>query len=153
MARSLAILALAGAAAAAWPEEDSVVVLDDKNFDQFLKETPLTIVEFYAPWCGHCKELAPKWAEAAKRAKALSTPQELPSECSKCSAPSGSEIAGSCTSYCPRAATRCLVEVCAWCRLCAGCRGQPCVRLEQCDHCLRHICAACNVDPSASPVP
>ena len=74
MARSLAILALAGAAAAAWPEEDNVVVLDDKNFDQFLKETPLTIVEFYAPWCGHCKELAPKWAEAAKRAKALSPP-------------------------------------------------------------------------------
>ena len=74
MARSLALLALAGAAAAAWPEEDNVVVLDDKNFDQFLKETPLTIVEFYAPWCGHCKELAPKWAEAAKRAKALSPP-------------------------------------------------------------------------------
>lgn len=92
-------------------------------------------------------------APPKKRAKALSTPQELPSECSKCSAPSGSEIAGSCTSYCPRAATRCLVEVCAWCRLCAGCRGQPCVRLEQCDHCLRHICASCNVDPSARPVP
>jgi hypothetical protein len=53
-------------------------------------------------------------APPKKRAKALSTPQELPSECSKCSAPSGSEIAGSCASYCPRAATRCLVEVCAW---------------------------------------
>ena len=67
MARSLAILALAGAAAAAWPEEDNVVVLDDKNFDQFLKETPLTIVEFYAPWCGHCKQLAPVFEEVAEK--------------------------------------------------------------------------------------
>jgi hypothetical protein len=50
-------------------------------------------------------------APPKKRARALSTPQEAPSECSKCSAASGSEIAGTCTSYCPRA--RCLVEVCA----------------------------------------
>ena len=52
-------------------------------------------------------------APPKKRARALSTPQEAPSECSKCSAPSGSESASTCTSYCPR--TRCLVEVCAWC--------------------------------------
>ena len=50
-------------------------------------------------------------APPKKRARALSTPQEAPSECSKCSAASGSAIGGACTSYCPR--TRCLVEVCA----------------------------------------
>ncbi|XP_076461623.1 protein disulfide-isomerase A4-like [Babylonia areolata] len=55
-------------------DEDGVWILSRYNFDNFTQNTKTVMVEFYAPWCGHCKEFASKYAAAAKQLKKLDPP-------------------------------------------------------------------------------
>ncbi|KAF3986438.1 hypothetical protein FT663_04886 [Candidozyma haemuli var. vulneris] len=45
----------------------AVVKLVSHNYDDILKDTSKDVfVKYYAPWCGHCKKLAPIWEELAE---------------------------------------------------------------------------------------
>ncbi|MED6218511.1 Protein disulfide isomerase-like 1-4 [Stylosanthes scabra] len=50
-------------------DEKDVVILKDKNFTDVVKNNRYVMVEFYAPWCGHCQALAPEYAAAATELK------------------------------------------------------------------------------------
>ncbi|KAL5530128.1 PDI1 [Sanghuangporus sanghuang] len=63
-----ALLAVAGFASAA-DESSDVIVLTPSNFISVVNKEPLILVEFFAPWCGHCKALAPHYEEAATELK------------------------------------------------------------------------------------
>ena len=73
---SLCLLAITfSSVKSAEPEvEDHVLVLTDENFDEVLQKYPHILVEFYAPWCGHCKKLAPEYSAAAEVLKADNIP-------------------------------------------------------------------------------
>jgi protein disulfide-isomerase A6 len=45
---------------------DAVVELTERNFDRVVDGSKHVLVEFYAPWCGHCQSLAPQYEKLAR---------------------------------------------------------------------------------------
>eukprot|EP00193_Tetraselmis_chui_P006402 CAMPEP_0177766100 /NCGR_PEP_ID=MMETSP0491_2-20121128/8340_1 /TAXON_ID=63592 /ORGANISM="Tetraselmis chuii, Strain PLY429" /LENGTH=508 /DNA_ID=CAMNT_0019282483 /DNA_START=215 /DNA_END=1741 /DNA_ORIENTATION=+ len=74
--RALALLALTAAllhfAAGLYEEGGDVTILSTENFaEEVLNSNAVAMVEFYAPWCGHCQKLAPEYAKVAKSLKGI----------------------------------------------------------------------------------
>jgi thiol-disulfide isomerase/thioredoxin len=74
----LLLLSVIVAAAASLPffittasaaDEQHVVALTAKTFDDAVGKDKAALVEFYAPWCGHCKKLAPEFEKLGEAFK------------------------------------------------------------------------------------
>ncbi|KAK4129116.1 thioredoxin-domain-containing protein [Parathielavia appendiculata] len=69
---SALLAALPGAQAGLYTRKSPVLQVDAKDYDRLIAKSNYTsIVEFYAPWCGHCQNLKPAYEKAAKNLEGL----------------------------------------------------------------------------------
>lgn len=55
-----------------YTKSSPVLQVDAKNYDRLIaKSNHTSVVEFYAPWCGHCQNLKPAYEKAAKNLDGL----------------------------------------------------------------------------------
>ncbi|OAA55186.1 Thioredoxin-like fold protein [Cordyceps fumosorosea ARSEF 2679] len=71
-----ALAVLLATAPTAWAgmytKKSPVLQVDAKSFDRLINRSNYTsIVEFYAPWCGHCQNLKPAYEKAATNLQGL----------------------------------------------------------------------------------
>eukprot|EP00993_Chasmostoma_nieuportense_P000866 NODE_1796_length_1377_cov_80.897600_g1704_i0.p1 GENE.NODE_1796_length_1377_cov_80.897600_g1704_i0~~NODE_1796_length_1377_cov_80.897600_g1704_i0.p1 ORF type:complete len:408 (+),score=100.32 NODE_1796_length_1377_cov_80.897600_g1704_i0:55-1278(+) len=70
--RALLFLFLAHACLALYSKNGPVTLLTSKTFqNEVTNGDQVWLIEFFAPWCGHCKSLVPEWEKAAKALKGI----------------------------------------------------------------------------------
>lgn len=66
-------LVLPASAESLYPKSSSVIQVTAKTYDRLIaRSNQSAILEFYAPWCGHCQNLKPAYEKAAKSVENLS---------------------------------------------------------------------------------
>lgn len=60
--------------AMSYESDGNLLKLGDNDFAQALEEFPFMMVKFFAPWCGHCKKLAPAYVEVADAMNTAQSP-------------------------------------------------------------------------------
>lgn len=45
---------------------DTIIITNEANFEPDVLEAPVALVDFWAPWCGPCKVIAPVFASVAE---------------------------------------------------------------------------------------
>lgn len=64
------VLLLVAGANCMYASNSAVIDLRPNNFDNLvLNSDHIWVVEFYAPWCGHCQQLTPEYDKAATALK------------------------------------------------------------------------------------
>ncbi|KAF0926466.1 hypothetical protein E2562_025309 [Oryza meyeriana var. granulata] len=72
--KALAFILLLAAAVVSPAAAEDVVALTESSFEKEVGQDRGALVEFYAPWCGHCKKLAPEYEKLGasfKKAKSV----------------------------------------------------------------------------------
>jgi len=58
-------------AAAFYSKGDNVIEITPKSYPKIKNSKHVVLAEFYAPWCGHCKNLIPAYKKAAEKLNGL----------------------------------------------------------------------------------
>lgn len=75
--------------------ESAVVTVTEDNFQEVVQDSSKDVmIEFYAPWCGHCKQLKPTYKKLASKFEGVDSVTIAAMDASEAEVPSGFDVQG-----------------------------------------------------------